>query len=113
MLRADRAQPDCEGMTRRELLALPLAAAATAAPAGELAGPVQRFADTLLEAAPDRYGRQSSPLWAAVIDAEDFTVPEDGVPAPTGVRSSDRALLRLWLHEQGRGAAARAREWTF
>lgn len=53
---------------------------------------VRTFADTLLERGLDRYGRVETPLLAGVIDTQDFRVPRGGVPAPTGVRPSDRAL---------------------
>ncbi|MFN7933610.1 MAG: hypothetical protein U0R19_09795 [Bryobacteraceae bacterium] len=53
---------------------------------------VRTFADTILERGLDRYGPTATPLWAGVIDTGDFRVPKDGVPAPAGVRPSDRAL---------------------
>lgn len=53
---------------------------------------VQTFADTLLATGLDTYGPASTPMWAAVIDARDRTVPIRGVPPTAGVRSSDRAV---------------------
>lgn len=55
---------------------------------------VVTFADTLLEHGRDRYGSRPSPVWMAVINAKDYSVPTDPkqVPAPPGVRGSDRAL---------------------
>lgn len=53
---------------------------------------VRRFADTLREKGVDRYGPRHTPLWAGVIDARTLTVPASGVPAPAGVRESDRAV---------------------
>jgi hypothetical protein len=54
--------------------------------------PVRKFADTLLAKGLDVVGSKHTPLWAGVIDARTFTVPERGVPAPRGIRESDRAV---------------------
>ena len=54
--------------------------------------PVRKFADTLLAKGLDVYGSKHTPLWAGVIDARTLTVPEKGVPAPRGIRESDRAV---------------------
>jgi hypothetical protein len=82
------------------------------------------FADTIIARGQDRYGKVSTPLWAGVIDTNDFSVPKDGVPPPEGVRPGDRALggcnlyhdavsLRLfhalsgWTNEEQYSRAAR------
>lgn len=53
---------------------------------------VRKFADTILAKGRDVYGPKHTPLWAAVINARDLTVPRDGVPATPGVREDDRAV---------------------
>ena len=53
---------------------------------------VRGFADTMLAAGTDAYGPKRTPLWAGVIDARTLEVPAKGVPAPAGVRESDRAV---------------------
>ena len=78
-------------MKPRFWLALLTAFAVNAAPPDYLA-PVRQFADTLLAKGLDVYGPKKTPLWAGVIDAKTLTVPETGVPAPRGVRESDRAV---------------------
>lgn len=53
---------------------------------------VQKFASALLATGLDVCGPRKTPLWAGVIDAQNSTIPKDGVPAAPGVRESDRAV---------------------
>ena len=53
---------------------------------------VRQFGDTIIEHGRDMHGPAETPLWAGVINAQDLTVPRDGVPAPPGVREGDRAV---------------------
>jgi len=53
---------------------------------------VQTFADTLLSTGLDEYGPVATPMWAAVIDARNRSVPIRGVPPTQGVRPHDRAV---------------------
>ena len=61
-------------------------------------GIVQKFADTLLDKGRDSYGAKKTPMWCAVIDTRDLSVPQKDVPAPAGVREGDRALGGSNLH---------------
>lgn len=55
---------------------------------------VVKFADTLLARGRDIYGPRATPVWISVLDTRDFTAPADpkAVPAPPGIRESDRAV---------------------
>jgi len=53
---------------------------------------VRKFADNLLEHGQDNYGPRNTPMWASVIDVENFSVPVRDVPPTKGVRPHDRAL---------------------
>jgi hypothetical protein len=78
-------------MRRRQFLALP-ALRLAAAPRPVYLDRVRRFADTLLACGIDRFGPAATPAWAGVIDTHDWSVPQKGVPAPPGIRESDRAV---------------------
>lgn len=53
---------------------------------------VQTFANTIIEKGLDNYGPKRTPMWCAVMDTRDFSVPRDGVPTVEGIRPGDRAV---------------------
>lgn len=53
---------------------------------------VQTLANTLIEKGQDKYGPKHTPMWCAVMDSRDFSVPRDGVPTVEGIRPGDRAV---------------------
>lgn len=53
---------------------------------------VQYFANTLIKKGQDTYGPTHTPMWCAVIDTRDFSVPRSGVPTVEGIRPGDRAV---------------------
>ena len=55
---------------------------------------VLKFADTLLAQGRDAYGPRVTPVWMSVLDTRHLTAPADAkaVPAPKGIRESDRAV---------------------
>lgn len=53
---------------------------------------VETFAHTLIDNGLDKYGTNHTPVWVAVMDTRDFSVPREGVPTVEGIRAGDRAL---------------------
>lgn len=49
-------------------------------------------ADTILDVGLDRAGEMQTPLWAGVINTEDWSVPTDDVPTVAGIRPNDRSV---------------------
>ena len=93
------------GLTRRSgMIALLLAAVAggsarAAGPADYLAA-VRAYADTLLKAGRDCYGKVTSPLIAAALDRKTLKLPKAGSIA--GIRGGDRVLTGANpMHDQG------------
>jgi hypothetical protein len=78
-------------ITRRNLL---LTGSLPALPASRRAylPYIVSFADTLLDKGLDRAGPRSTPMWAGVIDARDFSQPAGNVPPVPGIRPNDRAV---------------------
>ena len=76
---------------RLAIASLALSFAAVAA-APDYQAPVRKCADTILAKGLDTYGPRHTPMWAGVIDTRGFTVPQNGVSAPRGIREGDRAV---------------------
>ena len=54
----------------------------------------QKFADTLLDRGLDIYGPRKTAIWCGVIHVDTYLIPQKAneVPAPPGVRGSDRSV---------------------
>ncbi|MEK7407958.1 MAG: hypothetical protein AAB225_23050, partial [Acidobacteriota bacterium] len=81
-------------MCLARLVAVALLAALGACAESDYRAIVIKFADTLIERGRDAYGPRKTPVWMSVINTRDYSAPSEAkeVPAPKGIRASDRAV---------------------